>query len=259
MDTGTGQFRHYIITVFNMSTYDPASPIFKTADKWTEHRIKLFATFTLPSVIGQTCQNFTWFLLVDERTPWLYKQMLESIKYKNLKILYTQCANIDHVHICKKILENIEPGDYDLITTELDSDDAIHRDTVQKIQYWYAPRPESWMIVFPHGLILDLPEKQLFVMEYQHHLPTLIENTFNAQTVYYRENSEIPVKVREHIFGTPYWLQVVHSKNAGNTMESTGSRYIHKDKVLDLDQLVKFNVDPQMVVNLKTQTSPTPS
>lgn len=258
MDTHTRQFRHYIITVFNMSVYDPASAFFNQADRWTEHRIKLFAAFTLPSVMGQTCQNFTWLLLVDNRTPQVYKQMLESINYANLKIIYTQCAHVDHGHICETIRQNIEPGDYDLITTELDSDDAIHKDAVKTIQYWYAPRPEPWLIVLPHGMILDLPNMQLFIMEYQYHVPTLVENSQKADIVYYWDNSKIPVKVKDYIFDAPYWLQVIHSLNAGNTMESTDSRHIHKEQPLDLGQLVHFNVDPNSITKLLKQLSPTP-
>lgn len=247
MDKKHGQFRHYLITAFNVGIYDPASKLYHCADKWTEHRIKLFATFTLPSVMGQSCQNFTWLVFADKRTPQDYKNMLENIDCDNMRISYLNAPAPHNDIISNAVLDNIQPGDYDLITTELDSDDALHIDTIKQIQYWYAHRPEPWMIVFPQGLILDLPSQQLFILEYQYHVPTLIERSTNANTVSRWDNSEIPVKVKEYIFGTPYWLQIIHSRNAGNDMVSTPSRFIHNDKPIPLDQLTHFTVNAHAI------------
>jgi len=46
------QFKHFIITRFNLDIYSPGARIRISPDKWMVHRIKLFATFTLPSVMS---------------------------------------------------------------------------------------------------------------------------------------------------------------------------------------------------------------
>ena len=164
------QFKHYIMTRFNTGLYDPGARIRVSADQWMQHRIKLFTAFTLPSIMGQSCQNFTWLVLMDEQTPVVYREMLESIRYPNMKLVYQNSPS--------PWPQNVEPGDYDLITTRIDNDDAFHGDVVRVIRdNWYAQslqKPGPWVMVFPYGFILDLATKQMLVMEYWlNNCPTL--------------------------------------------------------------------------------------
>jgi len=249
-------FEHYIVTRFNVGLYDPTTrknPIFLPLDEWMQHRIKLFTTFTLPSIMGQTCQNFTWLVFMDEQTPGPYRQMLANIPYPNMHLIYISGNGLENQCIADATLRNIRPGDNDLITTRIDNDDAFRADVVEVIQNWYAPRPSPWTIAFPAGLILDLATKQIFVFtHWYNNCPTLIESAQKAKSVYWWPHCDIPVKVREYIVDKPYWLQVVHSKNVVNAMaQQSGSITIHKEIPAELSALSDFNVDVNNIMNLE--------
>jgi len=51
-------FRHYITTRFNVGLYGAEKRIDMDRDEWMQHRIGLFTTFALPSLMAQSCQNF---------------------------------------------------------------------------------------------------------------------------------------------------------------------------------------------------------
>ena len=82
------KFKDYITTRFNAGLYRPKVNIRVSADEWMEHRLKLSTTFTLPSMMGQSCQNFTWRVLIDKQTPAVYRQMLSNIPYPNMRLIY---------------------------------------------------------------------------------------------------------------------------------------------------------------------------
>ena len=242
------QFKHYVTTRFNAGLYRPEARIHISADEWMRHRIKLFTTFTLPFIMGQSCQNFTWLVLIDQRTPVVYKGILEGIRYPNMKLIYQNSSN--------PWLQNIEPGDYDLITTRIDNDDAFHRDAVKVIQdNWCAQsteRPEPRVMVFPFGLILDLTTKQMLVMEYWfNNCPTLIENSQTSQTIWQWDHSNIPTEIhKEHITDKPYWLQVIHSQNLKNAIPvGSHTKIIRRDIPAPLELLAYFGIDASNLPN----------
>ncbi len=246
-------FRHYLITCLNVGLYShPADgpgnrmPV----EQWMQHRMKLFTTFTLPSVVGQTCQNFTWFLCIDEKTPLEYIDILPRPGIPNLRILPLSCKALCNEPIAAEIMRHIEPGNYDLITTELDSDDAIHRDLIRTIQASYQSSGKSTLISFVHGLILDLKGCCLYPMGYAFHCPTFVEQRSMAQSVYRWPNSEIPAEKIELIPEHPYWLQVIHSLNVVNNLESQPQRTIGLDHPLPLSLLAGFHLDLNRVMNL---------
>jgi hypothetical protein len=207
-----------------------------------EHRIKLFKVFTVPSIMGQSCQNFTWLVLVDKQTPAVYRQMLSAIRYPNMRLIYTGSKN--------SWLDAIEPGDYDLITTRIDNDDAFHKDVVETIQQrWAKQDPKRcgpWFVVFPFGFILDSAAKEIFVMEYWfNNCPTLVERAENPQTIWQWDHSNIPAEVpKDYISDKPYWLQVIHSENLKNRMPVDDSvKIIHRELNARLEFLASFGID----------------
>ena len=243
------KFKHYITTRFNAGLYGPEANTHISADEWMQHRIKLFTTFTLPSIMGQSCQNFIWLVLVDRHTPATYRQMLSDIRHPNMRLIYTGSKN--------SWLDAIEPGDYDLITTRIDNDDAFHKDVVKTIQQSWAKqdpkRAGPWVIVFPFGLILDIATREMFVMEYWfNNCPTLVERAENPQTIWQWDHSNIPPEVpKHHIADKPYWLQVIHSENLKNRLPVNDSvRIIHRELNARLEFLAYFGIDIQRLPDL---------
>lgn len=236
-------FKHYITTRFNLGLYSPGSEIKVSTDEWMWHRIGLFKKFALPSIMGQTCQNFTWLVLLDRRTPDDFKQKLENIGYENIKFIYSNPPN-------KPWLDNIEQGQYELITTRVDNDDALHRDTIKTVQNrWRQQRhtqKKPWVMVFPYGYILDLLSRQIFVMEYWlNNCPTAVEDSTCARTIWQWEHCCIPRQVsKNYIKDKPYWLQVIHSQNLRNVMPiDHPNKIIRRDIPARIEALANFNVD----------------
>lgn len=238
------EFRHYILTRFNAGLYDANSQARIGVREWMDHRMELFTTVTLPSIAGQTCQDFTWLVLMDRRTPEPYIRTLERSACRNMRLVYSQPGQ-------PAWLPEFATGQYDLITTRIDNDDAFYRDAVRDIQNArqtvQSQQAKPWVIVFPFGMILDLAERQMWVMEYWvNNCPTLIEDSRNPHTVYRWQHTEIPREVPKHyIKNKPYWLQVVHSQNLLNVIDSPNPlRIVHKELPAKIEFLPHFGIDP---------------
>jgi len=237
-------FKHYILTRFNAGLYDPKTALRVPPDLWMEHRLRLFATITLPSIAGQTCQNFTWLVLMDRRTPERYIRTLESSGYANMKLIYPTDGRIPW-------LQSFAPGRYDLITTRIDNDDAFHRDTVKTLQAtWtaqHAEREKPWVIVFPFGLIMDLTDRRAWFMEYWlNNCPTLVESSEDPRSICQWGHCRIPREVKKHyIKDKPYWVQVIHAQNLKNVVDSDNPfRMVRKDVPARPEHLWHFGIDP---------------
>lgn len=238
-------FKHYILTLFNNGLYGPHPRIQVSPDEWMDHRLRLFTTFTVPSIIEQTCQNFTWLVLMDERTPDRYLQEIESFRCANMKL-------VGPTEIGDRWSRAFEPGDYDLITTRVDNDDAFHRDAVATLQQTYLSerheRTKPWVMVFPYGLIMDLRSQNLWSMEYWfNNSPTLVENRSDGKTALQWRHDEIPPAVERHyINDKPYWLQIVHRHNQLNQIPVEGHprKILHKEIATSLEWLTHYGVAP---------------
>jgi hypothetical protein len=244
------EFRHYILTRFNAHLYGPDVELRISRDQWMEHRMRLFTAITLPSIAGQSCQNFTWLLLMDRRTPERYIRALEGTGYPNLRLVYADPGR-------PPWLQDLVPGSGDLIATRIDNDDAFHKDAVKAIQdAWRAkpsPQAKPWLIVFPFGLILDLADRWMMVMEYWfNNCPTLVEDSWDIGTVYRWQHTAIPRQVpRHYIQDKPYWLQVVHSQNLRNALRSDNPlRMVHEELPGKPEFLPHFSIDPARLPTL---------
>lgn len=250
------QYKHYIITRFNAGLYNRGTPgpsHDEYCDNWMKHRIRIFTAFTLPSIMFQTCQNFTWLVLMDQKTPHPFKDVMAHIEYPNLRLVYTDGDGLDNKCIAKAVLDNIEPGDYDLITTRIDNDDAFHLGVVETIQQWYAPQPDSWVMFFPNGLILDLETNKLHMMSYWfNNCPTLIERSTDAKTVHFAQHSDMSVKGKMFITDKLYWLQVIHSLNIDNSLDPKNpSTVVYNDSTVDIAVLREFGIDTDAIMKMQ--------
>jgi hypothetical protein len=238
-------FRHYIITRFNTGIYGPESKLRVPPCEWMEHRLRLFTTFTFPSIMEQSCQNFTWLVLMDRQTPDHYIQEIESFRYPNLRVVVPTEAG-------GKWGQAFEPGDYDLITTRIDNDDAFHGDAVEVLQQTYLAehrqRAKPWVMVFPFGLIMNLASQDLWVMEYWlNNSPTRVGDRSDGKTVFQWRHNEIPAEVPKcYIKDKPYWLQIVHAYNMLNGIPIDGHPFkiLHKEIRTSLEWLTQFGVAP---------------
>lgn len=83
---------HYLLTRFNLALWQEDKNG-QTIDRgeWIRKRLELFETYCLPSVAGQTCQEFRWILLVDADTPVDLRERIKA--YRNV------CAQMKFVAV----------------------------------------------------------------------------------------------------------------------------------------------------------------
>jgi hypothetical protein len=241
----TEPFNHLILTRFNVDLYGPRAKVRLEPNAWMEHRLRLFEAFTLPSIAGQSCQNFTWRIMMDPQTPDVHLQRLERLCRSNMKLIFpTRGVN--------SWLADTEPGLYDLLTTRIDNDDAFHRDAVAALHETYRENRERlarpWVMVFPFGMIFDLAARRGWLMEYWHNnCPTLVEDGRAPRTIWQWQHDQIPADVaRWSIKDFPHWLQVVHEQNLRNAIDSANPlRTVHREVAMQPKHLTPFGVDPE--------------
>ena len=246
-DNTTTPFKHYVITRFNIGLYSAGTH--KDPDQWMQHRLKIFTNITLPSMKGQTCQNFTWLILIDPKTPKKFCDVFNAFNYDKIRFITVEGIFNSRQSISAAILNHIEKGNHDLITTRIDCDDAFNCRMIEKIQYWHTPRPDRWMITFPVGATMDIKTKEMYPIEYLFNpFPTLIEKATDPVTIFAWPHWDIQVEVKEFIVGDFYWLQIVHSSNIDNSMEKS-SKNVMRDKPFKPEILKSFGLDPDKILN----------
>lgn len=132
--------------------------------EWLVERLELLRQLSLPSVAAQDADAFTWLLFSDESTDAdiLEQLRVEEERLPNLEVALTSSARTR----LDVIRELTEPDTDVLITTRLDSDDAIADQYLSAIQA-YAPAfarsdHERLLVNFPHGYRLDRPADDLY-------------------------------------------------------------------------------------------------
>jgi hypothetical protein len=118
------------------------------SESWYRGALSLFEAITFPSLCAQTCPDFTGLLIVDRDIPVSAKSRLEAIVggRGNFHLVPIDLTAMQQVHqgcfdyiwdrcqdylLASRIIE--DPFEY-VITSVLDADDALHRETVAVVQ-----------------------------------------------------------------------------------------------------------------------------
>jgi hypothetical protein len=209
---------HFILTRFNvvsrgMTQRDPTLRLNKS---WLEARFDLFERYCLPSVRGQTNQNFTWLVFFDVDTPEQFARRLSHhAEWKNLIPVPMQLFDLEGV---RQAIAKIRtrPG-ASLITTRLDNDDAIHDAYVAAVQSRFACQTAE-VINILHGY--QLHEGKAYHMRHPGNpFISLIETGPDVRTVLDRNHDEWEgVATVTQVKGLRGWVQVIHKRNAANQL-----------------------------------------
>jgi hypothetical protein len=225
--------KHFLVTEWNVDMTDLA---------WLKERQVLFEKFTLPSVQAQTCKDFEWILVSDERTPDEFKKVLESypatvmyhdfrnykwgapkqesdIMQRSVDLEYIKGALVEFLS-CRLLYQE----DY-VITSRLDNDDAISKDHIEKIQQYAAKHYDTEHNSFWLSLVRGYKWCDGNVYPKNSNNNPFISfvdiYTNNLQTTYQTCHTEASktrypvVAIRE---GQPTWLQVIHGGNLLNKL-----------------------------------------
>ena len=210
-------FNHFLLTRFNL-----LSPGAELADAWYEQRFELFEQFCLPSVRGQTNQDFRWLLFADERTPDVFRGRLEGYRSDaNIEVCYLK--GVDRVRMVQLIRARLDDAVSHLITTTLDNDDAIARAYMAQVQAQFAAQ-DFELVNFLRGLRYDLAAEKLYALELETNPFISLVEAIGANRQFRSIIGCLPhslIKERfsavRNVSSEPLWLQVIHGRNEAPT------------------------------------------
>lgn len=166
---------HAILTRFSVR----AGPYVETFPaEWLHDRLQLLEAYCVPGLVHQTYGDFQWLVFCDESTPrWCLERLSElGEATAAFRIILTSAFRpaIDDVLASFGRLPSV------LVTTRLDSDDALSIDYVESVARYvdafYSSEQPALILNFPYGYKLDVDHGTLYE-SFQPHSPymTLFE------------------------------------------------------------------------------------
>jgi hypothetical protein len=200
---------HIILTRFN-SVLD--HEFTKALDpSWIKERWVLFTEYTVPSMLGQSCQQFYWVVEFHPQSPAFLKSLVQTAGWPTHFI----CSFGERERIAQQLrLSQCQV----ILTSRIDSDDAYHRDAIRRIQ---SADRKCDILNFEHGFQCDHVTGCVALM-HRHSSPFSTKINRNPR-------GDDPFDVGgDHAFlskkysykdisgGDPMFLQVLHGRNLGN-------------------------------------------
>lgn len=235
---------HYLLTRFNLALWQEDKNG-QTIDRgeWIRKRLKLFETYCLPSVAGQTCQEFRWILLVDADTPVdlrerikAYRNVCAQMKFVAVRAEYAcRFADIFRQVVAADLKQKgWKEGDL-CLTTYLDNDDCIARMFVEQVQKecvgFRLSHNEKRFLSFDYGLqtFTQLCHFSTRIHYPNNHFLTLAEclsaaeSSLSVVRTCYGFGSHFLLERRglarvAHINNReqPMWIEIIHEENVDN-------------------------------------------
>ncbi|WP_260980487.1 glycosyltransferase [Microbacterium paludicola] len=204
---------HVILTRFNLPTPGVESLV-RAREGWLRERIDLFERYTVPSIARQTVQDFRWIIYLDPESPdWLIERLQPHIDRGLFTPLYREAVTWQDVAADARTVTGAH-GSL-LLTTNLDNDDAVAADFVERLQHLARVHRRA-ALYLTRGLISSGEEVYLR-RDGANAFCSVVESWTDPQTAW-RDwhtllHTHFPVITDD---GRPAWLQVVHGGNVSN-------------------------------------------
>lgn len=206
------------MTRFNLPTEGKEASL-RNSPEWLKERFELFERYCLPSLAGQTNQDFKWIIYFDEATSREFRDRIKAAQ--RVRPFFAYFTDLFPSEGWRESVLAIVGADRRdaLITTNLDNDDSLALNYVDRLreaatQAWNG---RSTAINFHNGSVLRSGE----LYAHQHG-----SNAFTNLIEPYSDALKTAPAIRHmdvryhmpvvQIFGDSAWLQVVHGKNVSN-------------------------------------------
>lgn len=233
---------HIILTRFNLPSLGSESLI-RAKDGWLRDRIELFEKFCLPSVRAQTNRNFHWIIYLDPESPiWLKNRMNDLNVPEIFTLIYR--SSVSEGERISDIKAVCGPFRRMLITTNLDNDDALATDFVERLQE-LPPDSSRNAVYFIDGVIRQ--GRRLYKNRDRSNAFCSVRESWESPVTCWADWHDrlgLVMPVTE-IEGPPAWLQVVHSTNVSNRVR--GIRVRSSAYICLFDELLKDIEDPSQL------------
>lgn len=217
----SGKFTHYLVTRFNVNIRGNGPEYIASEThnaKWVEERLPLFDSICVPSVLGQTCRDFTWLIYCDKDTT---DEVIQHILTVTQKIQFVEIHLVESFdqlvqHLQTRCSES--PTSY-IITSRLDNDDAIGRHYIETIQSNFSAQPD-YVLNLLGGINYHISKKLMTYLRHKehNHFISLIEQNWEdipLTTIMGFSHLHPPGHVPVKNVGLKYafWI-TLHSQNA---------------------------------------------
>jgi hypothetical protein len=232
MTGGTDHIDYAILTRFNLPSKGYESLI-RSKEGWLRERIALFERYSVPSVQAQTNQEFHWIIYFDPESPeWLKSRIQEHVDQKiYMPFFRTSVSTEELINDIRSVTGGHGKR---LITTNLDNDDGLAVDFVERLKN-AAPQKHRTAIYLTRGLIKS--ESNLYLrIDRVNAFASVAEDWESPSTCWSDWHTLLGKSMPTlEIQEEPGWLQVVHSRNVSNRVRGrllSPSRYTHLFPVL---------------------------
>lgn len=238
--------QHFILTRFNIRLWrqDKSGNAVRTRE-WLENRCDLFEKYCLPSIAHQTCKDFQWIVLFDDKTPDEFRDRIRGYQVRCpqlLPVFVTPENGRDFGKVFRSVvLEHLSCGR--IITTYLDNDDALDIHFVEDLQQRSTDLADGTFVYYANGyqyftefgLLLGIKYKRNhFVSVIEAGSPETLKTIFGYGSHYYID--KIPGAAIEYVKGRPFWCEVIHLRNMGNDAYFLwGTRMMRDERILKQD------------------------
>ncbi|QXD14292.1 putative rhamnosyl transferase [Rhodocaloribacter litoris] len=205
-------FTHFILTAFNVRM--GVADHLVDDPTWLRHRFDLFERFCLSSVRSQTERRFTWLVFFDTRLPASFREKVKAYaRWDSFVPLFVEALSPERM--CAFVRERIPSEATYVLTTRLDSDDALARDFVENVHQRFRPHTGAFLN-FTCGYVFGR-DKLYAARRTSNPFITMMEPVENMRTVWCRPHRRLAeVGPVWEVTTAPMWLQVVHGQNLYN-------------------------------------------
>ncbi|MEW1976062.1 glycosyltransferase [Microbacterium profundi] len=204
---------HLVLTRFNLPTPGPESLV-RAQEGWLQNRVILFERHTVATMRAQTVRNFTWMMYFDPESPqWLIERLAPLVDEGLFVAIYRERVDWQDVVLdARTVFE--DRGEL-LLTTNLDNDDAVAIDFIERLQH-AARRHPGHAIYLRNGLILQ--GDAVYLRDDPENAFCSVSESWNAPVTAWRDwhnllHHHLPVVSED---GPPAWLQIIHGQNVSN-------------------------------------------
>jgi len=207
-------FAHVILTRFNLPSAGAESYV-RAKSGWLETRWELFERYCVPSVAMQTSREFRWIVYLDpDSPPWLKGRIAKVSSGGVFLPIYR--AAVERRQLVDDIRGVTGRAHQGLLTTNLDNDDALAADFMERVEDAATRVSGRHAIYLSVGLIkaggaiyrrVDRSNPFCSVREGWDNPVTCWSDWHNLL------GRSMPVL---EVDGRPGWLQVIHGTNVSN-------------------------------------------
>lgn len=205
---------HVLLTRFNVRRFAAIDPCALSAE-WLEARMQLFEQITFHSVASQSRLPDAWLVFFDEGTPKATRDQFRQLCRKLPMLRAEYCSELDAKLCADRIRIMLPSGKNWLITTRLDSDDALNPQFIETLQD--CARPGVREFINPTRGLIVANGRLYRKRHYSSPFISLSEPVTDCRTVWLDQHQWLAR--HGHVRQFPMvdaWIQVVHGRNIAN-------------------------------------------